>query len=197
MVGLFGAGAHLLWPGQELDGITIGFLVLAALPWLPQFIKRAELPGGIKFEFVDPKPAAGIKGEPISPLITKERLPFDYLFLNHTSFYLDKTERHRKEQLEIRKKTGLDRKHYHIHVIVDSYYKGAIDQVEYVEYILHKAYTEPRQITSNRARNFLLKEMAYGEYVLSAKVFLNGREQPLLLFRYISLWDTGPRLPEE
>ena len=196
IVGLGGAGAHLLWPEQNLDSITIGFLVVAALPWLSVFMKRAELPGGIKFEFVDPKPATGIKGDSLPLLDPKEKLPPDFLFLNHTSFYLDKKDKHRKEQEEIRQKTKVDRKHYHIHVIVDSYYEGALDQIDHVEYILHKAYPEPRRIKSNREQNFLLKEMANGEYVLSAKVFIYGRDHPIHLFRYMTLWDTGPILLE-
>jgi hypothetical protein len=38
----------------------------------------------------------------------------------------------------------------------------------------------------------MLKELANGEYVLVAKVFLRDRKSPLILQRYITLWKEGP-----
>jgi hypothetical protein len=67
---------------------------------------------------------------------------------------------------------GVDRKHYHIHIIVDSFYAGALDRVDHIEYILHKAYLEPVRHVSNRRERFLLKEMANGEFVLLEKAYL-------------------------
>ena len=109
---------------------------------------------------------------------------------------MDKEERHKEEQAEIRRKTRVDRKHYHIHVIVDSYYKDALNRVDYVEYILHKAYPEPLRRRSDVTDKFMLIEMANGEYVLFARVYLKDIEEPIVLSRYITLWDTGPRLLE-
>ncbi|HRD81201.1 MAG TPA: hypothetical protein PK198_26985 [Saprospiraceae bacterium] len=40
----------------------------------------------------------------------------------------------------------------------------------------------------------MLKELANGEYVALAKVFLKDAKEPLVLQRYISLWESGPRL---
>ncbi len=196
ILGLAGAASRLVWPNLKLDAISIGFLVFAALPWLPYFLKSAELPGGFKVEFLAPKPTTGIKGDALTSRISKEKLPPDYLFLNHTSFYLDTKEHHRKEQEEVRRKTGINRKHYHIHVIVDSYYKDALNQVDYVEYILHRAYPEPLRRRSKVEDKFLLKEMANGEYVLFARVYLKEVENPLILSRYITLWDSGPTITE-
>jgi transcription initiation factor IIF auxiliary subunit len=77
-------------------------------------------------------------------------------------------------------------------VIVDSYYRGALARVSRVEYILHQAYPEPIQVRSNARNRFMLKELANGEYVLVAKVFLRDRKSPLILQRYITLWKEGP-----
>jgi hypothetical protein len=49
---------RVVWPALHIDGITLGLLVLAALPWLSPLIKSAEFPGGWKIEFQDLKEAA-------------------------------------------------------------------------------------------------------------------------------------------
>ncbi len=117
-----------------------------------------------------------------TPPTSTAKLPFDYYFLNHTSFLrADKQE-------EFRRLTGVPLNHYDIRVIVDSYYRGALDRIDRVEYILHSAYPNPED-------KFLLKELANGEYVLMAKVFLKDREEPVLLQRYITLWESGSHLP--
>ena len=117
------------------------------------------------------------------------KIPFDYYFINHTSFLrTDKQE-------EYRQRTGVNLNHYDIRVIVDSYYRGALDRIDRVEYILHSAYPNPIQYRRSPEDKFLLKELANGEYVLMAKVFLKDREEPILLQRYITLWESGPRLP--
>jgi len=122
------------------------------------------------------------------PRVKQEILPFDYYFLNHTSFL------RKEKQEEFRKRTGINRDHYDIQIIVDSYYQDALDRIEYVEYILHRAYPEPIQYRRNPEDKFMLKELANGEYVLMAKVFLKDRKDPVLLQRYITLWDSGPKL---
>ena len=124
----------------------------------------------------------------LSPVTPGDPMPADYLFMNHTSFL------RLEKQQEFRDRTHVNSPHYDIMVIVDSYYEKALDSVEYVEYILHEAYPEPRQIRSNRGQKFLLKELANGEYVLLAKVFLKDRNTPLILQRFLTLWSSGPRL---
>lgn len=115
-------------------------------------------------------------------------LPLDYYFLNHTSFL------RKEKQEEFRLRTGVPLDHYDIRVILDSYYLGALERVEQVKYILHRAYPHPIQIRRNAADKFLLKELANGEYVLMAEVYLKDRQEPVLLQRYIALWESGPRL---
>ena len=119
----------------------------------------------------------------------QEILPFDYYFLNHTSFL------RREMQEEFRRRTGVTLDHYYIRVIVDSYYRRALERIEYVEYVLHSSYPQPVQIRRNPEDKFLLKELANGEYVLMAKIYLKDRKEPVLLQRYITLWDSGPHLP--
>jgi len=116
------------------------------------------------------------------PSVASEKLPADYLYLNHVAFIRE------EKQKEFQERTGLGGfPHYDIRVILDSYYKGALANVKYVEYFLHKSYPEPIQSRSNIKNRFLLKELANGEYVLQAKVHLKNRTEPLLLQRYITL----------
>jgi hypothetical protein len=114
-------------------------------------------------------------------------LPADYFFMNHTSFLRP------EKQEEFQKRTGIHLNHYDIRVIVDSYYRGAMERIDCVEYVLHRSYPVPLQIRRNPEDHFLLKELANGEYVLLAKVYLKDRKEPIVLQRYITLWADGPR----
>jgi hypothetical protein len=115
-------------------------------------------------------------------------IPADYLYLKHTSFL----RQDRQEEFQAR--TQLEFPHYDIRVIVDSYYKGALDRVDRVEYFLHESYPEPIRVRTSKEDKFLLKEVANGEYVLQARVFLNDHRHPIILQRYLSLWESGPRI---
>jgi len=112
-------------------------------------------------------------------------------FLNHTSFLRP------EKQQEFRGRSGLDIDHYDIRVIVDAIDPRLLDRIERVEYLLDPTYPEPIRVRSKRDRleKFLLKELAYGESLLHAKVFLEGRSDPVLLHRYLTLWDSGPEIP--
>lgn len=122
---------------------------------------------------------------------SSEEMPPDYYFLNHTSFLRS------HKQDEFRKKTGVPLVHYDIRVIVDSYYEGALDKIQSVRYILDKAYPNPIQIRTHKDKSnkFLLKELANGEYVLMAEIYVQGRKEPIHLQRHITLWKSGPELP--
>jgi len=63
-----------------------------------------------------------------------------------------------------------------------------------VEYLLHRAYPHPVQYRRSAKDHFMLKELANGEYVALARVYLKDAKEPLVLQRYISLWESGPRL---
>ena len=49
---------RLAFPALQIDGVSLGILVIAILPWLSSLIKSAELPGVGKIEFQDVKTAA-------------------------------------------------------------------------------------------------------------------------------------------
>lgn len=50
LVALVFALTHLIWPSLAIDGVTLGLLLIAVLPWLAPLIKTLELPGGWKVE---------------------------------------------------------------------------------------------------------------------------------------------------
>jgi hypothetical protein len=117
------------------------------------------------------------------------KIPADYIYINHTSFLREEKQ---KEFQTLTHVQGVP--HYDIRVIVDSYYKGALERIKFVKYYLHKSYPEPIQIKYDRLDHFCLKEIANGEYVLVAKVFLKDLENPIILERYITLWTSGPKI---
>jgi hypothetical protein len=49
-VALAVAISHAKWPSLTIDGVTLGLIVLAILPWLAPIIKSIELPGVGKIE---------------------------------------------------------------------------------------------------------------------------------------------------
>ena len=112
-------------------------------------------------------------------------------FINHTSFLRP------EKQQEFQERTGVPLDHYDIRVIIDSDDENALDLIERVEYVLHEAYPEPIRVRTQQHRRdyFLLKELANGEYLLRAKVFIGGQNDPVELQRYITLWRSGPELP--
>jgi hypothetical protein len=118
-------------------------------------------------------------------------LPNQTYFINHTSFL-----RPGKQQ-EFQERTGVPLDHYDIRVIIDSDDEKALDLIDRVEYVLHEAYPEPIRVRTQQHRRdyFLLKELANGEYLLRAKVYIQGRNEPVELQRYITLWRSGPELP--
>jgi hypothetical protein len=120
-----------------------------------------------------------------------KKLPPDYYFLNHTSFLRS----HKQE--EFRKITGVTLDHYDIRVIVDSYYEGALAKIQKVRYVLDEGYPHPiRMKTKSKKRyKFLLKELANGEFVLMADIYVEDLKEPIHLQRHITLWKSGPELP--
>jgi len=52
-IAIIGVVVRLVWPDVKIDSITIGLLFIALIPWLPNFIKSAKLPGGWEIDFQD------------------------------------------------------------------------------------------------------------------------------------------------
>ena len=50
-IAIIGVIARLIWPEIKVDSITIGLLFIALIPWLPNYIKSAKLPGGWEINF--------------------------------------------------------------------------------------------------------------------------------------------------
>src|SRR6266516_4563721 len=121
-----------------------------------------------------------------------DELPLDYFYINHTSFL------RKEKQEEFRRRTGLNIDHYDIRVVIDSYYEDALDKIQRVKYILDEAYPTPVYEFNDDAKSnkFLLKELANGEYVLKAEIYLEDRNEPVHLQRFITLWKSGPELPK-
>ena len=175
--------AQILWP----------FIAIVLLICFRRSIQRAIENGAeIAFEFMGNKfritPTKKIitgdhqNQENKLPEITEKKdIPADYFYINHHCFYRE------DKQDKLRSLTNLNCKLYYIHITTHSYYQGAVDHVEKVEYYLHETYPEPIHVRTNKTDNFLLKELAYGEYVLIAKIYLNNRKFPIILNRYISL----------
>lgn len=194
LVAYINAGSSLVWP---LLSVVVAFLLLHQLPRL--------IAGGteVALEFmgnrVMVRPSARPMADPsdrghpgeLAPVVAGETLPADYFYLNHTSFLRPEI------QDEMQARTGWKGDHYDIRVIVSSYYADALNRVERVEYILHEAYEEPIRTRRRRSDCFLLKEIANGEYVLLARVYLRERPEPILLQRYLTLWRSGPKLSPE
>lgn len=116
-------------------------------------------------------------------------LPSNYYFLNHTSFL------RKDKQGEFMERTGVYAPHYDVRIIVDSNYAGALDKIEKVEYTLDPNYPTNSYTIADRAHKFLLKELANGESIVHAKMHLSVGGTPITLSRYLTLWETGPRLP--
>lgn len=111
----------------------------------------------------------------------KSKLTKEYFALIHSSW------RYPKKDLEFK------RRMYGIQVILQAQ-PEVLDEVEYVTYHLHESYPNPLQTKQDRKRNFELKELAWGEYLLKADIKVKGMDEPFHLDRYINLTETGDRL---
>ena len=109
-------------------------------------------------------------------------------FVNHTSFLRpDKQE-------EFFRLTRVHAPHYDIRVIVDSFDDPELLGVNFVEYHLDPSYPDPIREVRDRETKFLLKELANGEYLLRADLHVQGEPEPVRLYRYLTLWQSGPRI---
>jgi hypothetical protein len=185
---LISAVAQLLWPVAVLFFIYCFRKQIAALLGKGSEVSLKLLgnefvvrPAQVKRPADDGAPTG--QSDALSAIPDQEVLPADYVYVTHISFLRE------SKQAEFQKRTGVNARHYDIRVTTDSYYEGALERIDRVEYFLHEAYPEPIRLRRNREEKFLLKELANGEYVLLAKVYLKDRQAPLILQRYISLYD--------
>lgn len=72
---------HISFPDLDIDGVTLGLVILAVIPWLAPIFKSLEFPGGWKVEFQDlikvqnDADKAGL----LSPISEQEAMP-EYSF---------------------------------------------------------------------------------------------------------------------
>jgi hypothetical protein len=94
-----------------------------------------------------------------------------------------------EKQEEYRRKAKTTSPIYNIHAIVDADTTNSLERVERVEYVLPGSWpAELRtQIRSDKNDKFRFKELAYGSFVLTAKVYLRDWEQPLELQDLVKL----------
>jgi hypothetical protein len=85
---------------------------------------------------------------------------------------------------------------YQIHVIVFGDH-SALDRIQKVAYYLDPAYPDPVRESTDRQRNFELKELANGYSVVRADISIQGQVELVRLSRFINLTETGPRLEAE
>jgi hypothetical protein len=73
-----------------------------------------------------------------------------------------------------------------VQVILDGDSESILDNVEKVIYHLHPTFENPDREVANRKKRFELKTRAWGEFNLTADVYMKGYEEPLKLSRYLS-----------
>lgn len=176
----------------ELD---IKWIILALIPIVLSLIYSGKITGikalGLELKVEPSRVNIADLEEKIEFSISKEEkiYPVDYFYLNHTSFF------RKDKQKELQNKTGIhDVKLYDVRIKIFSYYSGALEEVEKVQYFLHNSYENPVREVYDSKTNFELKELAFGEYVLSAKIYIRNVGEPFIVQRYISLWDSNPRI---
>ncbi len=75
---------------------------------------------------------------------------------------------------------------YDVMIRVGCHNAEAIDKVERVVYRLHKTFPDPVREIRNRDNAFELKVSAWGQFMLHADVYLEGRTAPIKIDRYLN-----------
>ncbi len=83
---------------------------------------------------------------------------------------------------------------YCFHTIIQAP-NEVLDRIEYVNYHLHPTYPNSEQTITNRASQFKLKELAWGESNLKADIKIKNQDELIKLNRFINLNETGPKIP--
>src|SRR5262249_47444119 len=62
-----------------------------------------------------------------------------------------------------------------------------LDNVEYVEYILHPTFPNPIQRIADRSTNFRLNSAGWGEFMIYAQVYLRNKKERLEIQHWLQL----------
>ncbi|GAA2156071.1 hypothetical protein GCM10009760_56630 [Kitasatospora kazusensis] len=79
------------------------------------------------------------------------------------------------------------RPYFRIHVCLASFRAADLDRVTRVVYHLHPSFPEPDRTVTDRATEFGLTVLGWGEFNLRADVYLAGRPTPVRLERYLNI----------
>lgn len=82
---------------------------------------------------------------------------------------------------------------YRIDVLLDGT-AAVLDRIERVTYLLPPAWPTSPMTTTNRQNRFGLKELAWANLLVRAKVYVKDQELPIPLSSFIRLTDSGNRL---
>ncbi|MGW3202138.1 caspase, EACC1-associated type [Streptomyces sp. NPDC001118] len=79
------------------------------------------------------------------------------------------------------------RPYFRIRVYIASFETTDLDRVTRVEYHLHPTFPEPDRTVTDRSTDFGMVVLAWGEFNLTADVYLAGRRAPVRLERYVNI----------
>ncbi|MFJ9448456.1 pYEATS domain-containing protein [Kitasatospora sp. NPDC101235] len=83
--------------------------------------------------------------------------------------------------------TPSGRNYFRINVYLTSFEAAELDRVTKVVYHLHPTFPDPDRAVTDRSSNFALVVRAWGEFNLTADVYLAGRRAPIRLERFLNI----------
>jgi len=76
---------------------------------------------------------------------------------------------------------------YSVAINLDSDDDASLDKVQRVVYHLHPTFPQPDLEVTNRQTQFEHRTLAWGQFMLTADVYLRGQDEPVRLYRYVNL----------
>ncbi len=80
-----------------------------------------------------------------------------------------------------------NREWYSVAISLDADDDASLDKVQRVVYHLHPTFPQPDVEVTNRQTQFGHRTLAWGQFMLTADVYLKGKKEPLRLYRYLNL----------
>ncbi len=79
-----------------------------------------------------------------------------------------------------------ERQYYRLRIFLEGEEDTDLDCVARVVYHLHPTFPSPTRVVNERETNFELRTVAWGQFSLTADVYLRGETEPLTLQRYLN-----------
>jgi hypothetical protein len=76
--------------------------------------------------------------------------------------------------------------YYRLKISVDAEVESDLDLIEKVVYHLHPTFKNPDREISDRESNFAFTTIAWGQFLLTAEIYLKGNSNPMVVDRYIN-----------